>query len=373
MRGSIVKRKSKTGTALYYVVVPVEGRQKWLTVPGPQTKKNAEAYRAQIVAEISRGEFFELPQITLAEFAEIWLETLRPELSINSIIKYEKVLRLHIAPKFGRRQLSKISRENIERWKGELLAEYSGNYVSAILVQTKQIFKQAIEWNYIIKNPAAPVKVPKKPKTEQSVLTPEQIRRLLEAADSVQWRAFLLTAVTTGLRIGELVAMKWKNVDWEQGKYAVMETYQYHGESPGFKRPKSAKSAGVVELSPACLELLKTHRKEQVRHRLQTPGYVDLDLLFPRKKGTIFLPPNIWTDIWQPLLKKAGVPKLRLHDLRHTCAALLIDQGESPKFIQQQMRHATIQTTFDTYGHLFPEHGQEALGRLDSALFGAAH
>ena len=66
----------------------------------------------------------------------------------------------------------------------------------------------------------------------------------------------------------------------------------------------------------------------------------------------------------QPLLQKAGVPKLRLHDLRHTCAALLIDQGESPKFIQQQMRHATIQTTFDTYGHLFPEHGQEALGRL---------
>jgi len=354
-------------------VVPVEGRQKWLKVPGAQTKKSAEAFRAQLVAEINRGEFFELPQITLGEFAEHWLATLRPELAANSILRYEGELKIHILPKYGRRQLAKISRENIERWKSDLLKEFKANHVSNLIVTLKQIFKQAAEWNYLIKNPAASVKLPKKPKIEKSYLTHEQIRQLLDATESIQWRVFFLTAVTTGLRVGELVAMKWKYIDWEQGTYAVAETYQYHGPDKGFKSPKSDKSAGTVQLSPAGLDLLKLHKIEQARHRLQTPGYCDLDLIFPRPKGTVYFPPNIRQNIWYPLLKKTGLSSIRLHDLRHTCAALLIDQGESPKFIQQQMRHASIQTTFDVYGHLFPEHGQEAAKRLDLALFGAAH
>ena len=354
-------------------MVPVEGRQKWLKVPGAQTKKSAEAFRAQLVAEINRGEFFELPQITLGEFAEHWLATLRPELAANSILRYEGELKIHILPKYGRRQLAKISRENIERWKSDLLKEFKANHVSNLIVTLKQIFKQAAEWNYLIKNPAASVKLPKKPKIEKSYLTHEQIRQLLDATESIQWRVFFLTAVTTGLRVGELVAMKWKYIDWEQGTYAVAETYQYHGPDKGFKSPKSDKSAGTVQLSPAGLDLLKLHKIEQARHRLQTPGYCDLDLIFPRPKGTVYFPPNIRQNIWYPLLKKTGLSSIRLHDLRHTCAALLIDQGESPKFIQQQMRHASIQTTFDVYGHLFPEHGQEAAKRLDLALFGAAH
>jgi len=373
LRGSIVRRKSQAGSYLYYVVVPVEGRQKWLKVPGAQTKKSAEAFRAQLVAEINRGEFFELPQITLGEFAEHWLATLRPELAANSILRYEGELKIHILPKYGRRQLAKISRENIERWKSDLLKEFKANHVSNLIVTLKQIFKQAAEWNYLIKNPAASVKLPKKPKIEKSYLTHEQIRQLLDATESIQWRVFFLTAVTTGLRVGELVAMKWKYIDWEQGTYAVAETYQYHGPDKGFKSPKSDKSAGTVQLSPAGLDLLKLHKIEQARHRLQTPGYCDLDLIFPRPKGTVYFPPNIRQNIWYPLLKKTGLSSIRLHDLRHTCAALLIDQGESPKFIQQQMRHASIQTTFDVYGHLFPEHGQEAAKRLDLALFGAAH
>ena len=372
MRGSIVKRKSKTGTALYYIVVPFEGRQKWLKVPGDQTKKNAEAFRAQVVTEISRGEFFELPQVTLAEFAQNWLETMRPKLATNSQLSYDRALKIHILPAFGRRQLAKISRENIERWKAELLKKYSGNYVSALLIQLKQIFKQGVEWNYLIKNPAAHISLPKVPKREKSYLNHAQIRQLLEATDNTQWRAFVLTAVMTGLRVGELVAMKWEYVDWDQGRYTVAEAYQYHGSDKGFKAPKSDHSAGTVQLSPACLDLLKTHKIEQARHRLQEPKYTDLDLIFPRKRGTVFNPVNLWAVIWKPLLEKAGLPPIRLHDLRHTCAALLIDQGESPKYIQQQMRHASIQTTFDVYGHLFPEHGQEAAKRLDAALFGAA-
>lgn len=373
MRGSIVRRKSTAGGYLYYVVVPVEGRQKWLKVPGAQTKKSAEAFRAQLVADINRGDFFELPQITLADFAEHWLDTLRPELAANSVLRYETELKIHILPVYGRRQLAKISRENIERWKSELLKEYKASHVSNLLVTLKQIFKMAVEWNYLIKNPAASVKLPKKPKIEKSYLNHDQIRQLLDATDSLQWRAFFLTAVTTGLRVGELVAMKWKYIDWEQGTYTVAETYQYHGPDKGFKRPKSDKSAGTVQLSPAGVEMLKNHKIDQARHRLQTPNYSDLDLIFPRPKGTVFFPPNIRQNIWYPILKKTGLPSLRLHDLRHTCAALLIAQGESPKYIQQQMRHASIQTTFDVYGHLFPEHSQEAAKRLDLALFGAAH
>ena len=370
MRGSIVQRKSKQGKILYYVVVPYGGRQKWLKVPGDQTKKNAEAYRAQVVTEANQGALFELPKITFAEFAAKWQATAAPDLAPNTVKGYEVYLKNYILPAFGGRQLAHITQEEIQRWKVQLLDRLAPVTVKTTLARLKHLFRVAVDWQYLIKNPATGVPAPRVPKTDVVFLRPEQIRTLLDATTNHQWRTFFLVAVTGGLRIGELVAMKWQSLDWDTGRYLVCEAYQYMGQPKGFKAPKSDYSVGSVQLSPICMDHLKKHKGQLAEYQLKTADYQDLDLIFPRRKGTVHDPRGIQARIWTPLLGRAALPSMRLHDLRHTCAALLIDQGESPKYVQQQLRHSSIKITFDTYGHLFPEKGQEAAERLDKTLFG---
>ena len=139
-----------------------------------------------------------------------------------------------------------------------------------------------------------------------------------------------------------------------------------------FSSTKTESSAQSVDLTPACLDALKKHRARQAQEKLLAgEKYQDLDLIFPISKGTPWDDINFVKQVFHPALKDAGLRHIRFHDLRHTCASLLIFQGESPKYIQRQMRHASIQMTFDRYGHLFPDANREAARRLDATLFGS--
>ena len=160
--------------------------------------------------------------------------------------------------------------------------------------------------------------------------------------------------------------MQWANLEFESGRYFVKETMTRQGE---FSPTKTAGSAKPVNLIPSCISALREHRARQSELRLKTgTSYVDLDLIFASSKGTPLSDRNVVNRIFHPSLKRAGLRRIRFHDLRHTTASLLIAQGENPKYIQSQMRHASIQTTFDRYGHLFSETHKEAVARLDATL-----
>jgi len=168
--------------------------------------------------------------------------------------------------------------------------------------------------------------------------------------------------------------MKWANVDWNQGKYFVRETLTRKMETQerGFASPKTEGSAQPVDLTPTCLDALTALRKYQAEERLKIgDDYQDLDLVFATTQGTPLNDRNVIQRVFEPALKNAGLRRIRFHDLRHTCASLLIAQGENPKYVQKQLRHASIQITFDRYGHLFPDANREAVRRLDDTLFGA--
>ena len=234
------------------------------------------------------------------------------------------------------------------------------------------MFSHACDWGYLRHNPAKKVKDPKIPRHEMDCLTPEEVRAFLDHVPG-RWYAFFLTAITTGLRFGELLAMRWANLDWGRGQYFVRETLTRKTETKevGFSVPKTEGSAQAVDLTPTCLDALKAHRARQAEGKLQAgEGYQDLDLIFATPKGTPLNDRNVVNRIFEPALKAAGLRRIRFHDLRHTCASLLIAQNESPKYIQKQMRHASIEITFDRYGHLFPDANREATRRLDATLFG---
>ena len=167
------------------------------------------------------------------------------------------------------------------------------------------------------------------------------------------------------------MAMKWSNIDWVNSRYHVKENLLYSFSQARLDKTKTDYSTNLVDLTQSSLEALKIHQKNQAIEREQKGDkYNDLDIIFANRNGKPFDRSDFARKIFLPALRKAGLRRIRIHDLRHTCAALLIHQQESPKYIQRQMRHASIDITFNTYGHLFEDVHREATKRLDRTIFG---
>jgi len=390
MRGSIQKkvlklRKKGKPIEQYYIVYDAgkkwdekkkcwKRNQKWEKVPPPNTYKHAEKLLTERLSQLNKGEYIEPTKITFEEFKDEWIEKyavgqIRP----SSLSKYNRLLRNHIIPVFGSTALAKIEVKDIQGFRSQKsTAGYSPQSVHDMLRLMRQMMDHAIDWGYIRSNPARKVKYPKIPKKEMDFLTPEEIRLFLEHVPE-EWYALMLVPIVTGLRIGELLAMKWKNLAWEKKQYFVREQLARRGRTPTERivELKTEHSKAPVDLPSTAIAALQKHRERQAEGKIK-PGvsYQDHDLIFATSKGTPFRDWNVASKIFKPTLRNANLRDIRFHDLRHTCASLLIAQGESPKYIQKQMRHSSIQITFDRYGHLFPDVSQEAMRKLDENLFG---
>jgi len=379
MRGSIVKRQGKATKdgkpiTLYYIVYQVGKQQKWEAVP-ERTRKAAEKMLARRLNEIGDGEYRELSKMTFADFRATWVTKYAEGQARHSTLEqYRYLFDSHIVPALGVKPLADIGVEDVQGLKSAKLAEeLSPQTVKHMLRLLRQMLGHAVDWGYLRHNPARKVKDPRVPRREMDCLTPEEARAFLDAV-SPRWYAFFLTAITTGLRIGELVAMRWGNVDWGRKQYFVKETWQRPrgGRKSSFAEPKTDSSRQAVDLTPACLDALQAHRAKQAEEKLKAGGdYQDQDLIFARATGKPLDDRNVVHRVFEPALKAAGLRRIRFHDLRHTCASLLIHQGESVKYVQRQLRHASAQITLDRYSHLFPDANREAARRLDATLFNA--
>jgi integrase len=229
--------------------------------------------------------------------------------------------------------------------------------VNKTITVLKLIFKHAVVWGFLKENPARFVERPREKRREMDYLTPDEVRRLLEAS-SPEFYPLFSTAVLTGARQGELLALKWGDVDLEQG---VMYVRRSHHPEHGFVEPKSAKSSRAICLSPELVRILAIHK-------VRTNGSADR-LVFPNTVGKPMLHQNLVRRELHPTLERAGIKRVRFHDLRHTHAAMMISLGENIKFIQTQMGHSTISTTLDRYGHLLPEASEGVGRRLDALVF----
>ncbi len=386
MRGSIQKKTLNNGTLRWYAVYdrpqPMDDsgsrrrRQKWEAAPPPNTKKAADRLLAERLSQIHRNEFTEPKQILFRDYVDLWIKNYaRGQVAQSTLSLYDSIFRNHLIPAFGGIQLAGITAEATQALSSEKLADgLAPQTVKHILRLMKQMLDQAVEWDYLRHNPTKKVRFPKIPRHEMDFLTPDEVRAFFSSVPKNRY-AFYVTAIMTGLRVGEIIAMKWANIDWRRRTYSVRESFtrRRSGVAGGFSAPKTEDSAANVHLSVACLRTLKDHRAVQAQQKLKMGAeYEDNDLIFATDHGRPLDHKNRGARQFHADLKAAGLRRIRFHDLRHTCAALLIDQGESAKFIQRQLRHTSIQTTMDRYGHLLPEHGREAMSRLDERLFGAA-
>lgn len=291
----------------------------------------------------------------------------------SSFRNYRDTIRCHFNPAFGEVPLIHIHETDIRRFVVKTLKSRKPKTVNNFIVQLKTMFKHAKRWGYLRENPVWDIEHVKEEHTEMEFLTPEEVRELLKHADE-PCRTVIQLAVMTGLRRGEIFGLQWGDIDWFNNVIHVRRNLFWHVKSEikdhknqqlwRFLSPKTKRSIRSIVMSPSLREVLELHR-------MTCPVGRD-DLIFCNKAGNPIDPPNFIKREFEPALMRAGLRKIRFHDLRHTYATLLIAQNENIKFIQSQLGHASIQTTIDRYGHILPNTHHGVGERLDKLVFGDA-
>ncbi len=315
-----------------------------------------------------------LPQppgrLSIGRFLGEWLEAARPSLRPRTWERYEEVVRLHIAPALGRLPLAHLAPSHLQRLYAQKLEEgLSPTTVARVHAVLHRALGQAERWGLVPRNVASLVTPPRAARQEMKALSPEEARRFLEAARGERLYALYVLAITTGMRLGELLALRWRDVDLERGTLRVTATLQKTRDGYLFAEPKTERSRRQVVLSPAALEALRQHRLRQLEERLRLgDAWEDHDLVFPNEVGRPLDRTNLTHRSFERVLRRAGLPRLRFHDLRHTAATLLLSQGVHPKVVADMLGHSTISVTLDLYSHSTPAMHRQAALALDSLL-----
>lgn len=208
---------------------------------------------------------------------------------------------------------------------------------------------------------------------EMSVLTPEQVHMFLKVAKADRLEALYVLALSTGMRQGELLALRWRDLDLDLDNptLQVRGTLQRTTNGLIIAEPKTARSRRRVALSPTAVAALRAHRLRQLNERLALgSAWEDQDLVFPNTIGKPIEATNLLRASFSPLLAKAGLPRIRFHGLRHTAATLLLSRGVHPKVVAEMLGHATISITLDTYSHVLPDMQREAARAMEAVLGG---
>jgi integrase len=364
--GSVVKRFSKDGDPLYYARYKLPGG-KWKWEAGGSKKKNAESILSRREREIAEGTYGQQEDITFADFADKWLKDYAAhKVKEKTLHDYTAIIENHLKPHFGGDLLGEISPGKVQGFVTAKMEQgqdpkkkekkLSPTTVIKMVVVLKLMFKHAQIWGYIRENPARFVERPRINKKEMDYLTPDEVRRFLEAASPAYYPLFA-TAVFTGARQGELLALRWGDIDFRRGVIYIRRTYH---PKYGLGEPKTEKAKRAISMSPELSKILAAHRPDE---------YDPEDLVFPNEVGNPIDAQNLVKRDFATALKKAKLRTIRFHDLRHTYASLMISLGENLKFIQHQMGHASITTTMDEYGHLLPEASERVGSRLDALVF----
>ena len=310
---------------------------------------------------------------TVAVFMHDWLESVRPSLRPKTARSYSDLMRLHVVPAVGRVRLARLEPKRLQQLYsdlGQTLSPMSVRHVHAVL---HRALRDALRWGAVARNVAELVTPPRAPRREMQTLSPEQARHLLDAARGERLGALYVVALSTGMRQGELLALHWKNLDLDAASLQVRGTLQRVDGGLAVLEPKTAASRRQITLPAETVAALRRHRAEQNQERLGAgASWHDNDLVFANEIGRPIEPGNLVRRSFQGLLTKAGLPRIRFHDLRHTAATLMLSRGIHPKIAAETLGHARVGVTLDIYSHVTPTMQREAAAVMDAILAGKA-
>lgn len=357
--GSLRQRPDGTWEARYTAGWTPEGKQVRRSVYGRTRAEVADKLKLKL-AGTERGAVVlaEQGRLTLADYAEAFVESRRGELGEGTILRLESDVRALRRQPVGQKALTEIRPVTLERLYASLAEEYAPGTVRRLRTFVNQVLRRAVRHEIIRSHPGLAADLPRmKEQRAGRALEPDELARVLVAARATPHARLFMLIAALGLRHGEALGLQWGDLDWKAGTLDVRRTVVSRAGKPTVSQPKTARAQRTLYLTPALQVILLGQRRDLEERGLPVGGEA---WVFPNSLGGMLGQPNV-RRVWRQVLKAAGVPKCRIHDLRHTFVSRVIEGGADPRVAADLAGHADPRMTLSIYTHTRAEKRKEAL------------
>ncbi|TPK90554.1 MULTISPECIES: site-specific integrase [unclassified Mesorhizobium] len=376
MKGHITERSpGKWAIVLDLYDEAGKRRRKWHSFSG--TKRQAQEECARLVAEIKNGRYVEPTKQTIAEFLDEWLDFIKPSVAPKTHERYAEILQKGVAPLLGNVTLAKLKTDRIDGALAKALTEgrrdgkgglspRTVHHMRRVLIKA---LSQALTWERLSRNPATATTPPKVERKKMLAYDAAQTAELIEAIRPTRMFIPTLLAVMCGLRRGEILALRWRNVELGDNlrQLSIVESAEQTKEGVRYKEPKSGR-ARTVALSLTVLDELKAHKTRQAEEQLRLGIRPEAESFVVAQFDGSPIQPRSLTHEWVRIIGKTTLPRIRFHDLRHSHASQMLAAGVHPKVASERLGHSTIGITLDLYSHVMPGMQADAAEQVDAAI-----
>ena len=383
MRGHIAKKGNRYYAVIYEGVDPATGKERHRWHAAGSTRKEAERVLADLVKRVHDGDYRSPEKITLGDYLQRWLPTQRQPLSPSTYSSYEGNLRLHVLPYIGNIPLQRLTPEDLDDLYALLLANgrknkgggpLSPKTVRLVHSVIHKALADALRKGSVTRNVADLADAPKissRSRPKMSVWDAEELRSFLEQIeDHSLYPAFYLKA-NTGMRRGELLGLTWQTIDFPNARLSVTQAVTAPNYQLSISDVKSNHSIRTIDLDARTISVLKAWRRRQLETYLLTGVRADESgLVFARADGNP-IHPDYFSQVFERLIAKMDLPRIRLHDLRHTHGTLLIKAGVPVKVVSERLGHSSVAFTMQVYQHVLPGMQADAAAAFGDLVFGS--
>jgi len=369
MKGSMTQRAKDTWRIQVYVGKDGNGNYRRHTETVRGRKGDAQRRLNELLANLDKGIYTPPGKLTVADLLNQWLQGyVKTNCSARTLESYQSTADRHLIPVMGHIPLKQLQPQVIQAYYGnacEKLSSKSVLYHHRIL---KHALKYAVRQGYLGRNPCDLVSPPRPQKKAMRTLTPAEAATLLETASDNRFYPVIYTAVSTGLRQGELLALRWRDIDFDSKTVSISRALYKRRGVCQFTEPKTAHSRRRVSMPDKLVAYLSEYKAERESLSLHLGRLLRLDdLIFADIEGQP-LDPGVLSHNFARIAKRAGLAGVRFHDLRHTFASLMLLRGAKPKVISEALGHASVAFTLDTYSHIIEGMQSDAMVLLDGVL-----
>lgn len=372
--GQIVPKGERKQLIRIFLGYDATGKRRYHNKTFRGTKTEAQTWLNAALVRIEKGEPIEAHPITVDEYLDKWLhQAVQKRVREQTFHSYKDLLARHIRPAIGKQRLSDISALTLQTVYSKMLdAGLSARTVRYCHAVVSSAFKQAEKWGILEKDISRLVELPKQERRKKTVLSQEQTALFLQAVNEGPLGVVFNFAISTGMRPEEYLALQWDDIDFHRGIVTVQRVIVWRrGGGWHFQDPKTEQSRRAVPIGAALQAMLREHKKNQLEERLRAGNlWEDHGLVFSSETGSPIETGNLRRRHFKPALDRAGLdPRIRLYDLRHTMATLLLKGNVHPKIVSERLGHSTIKMTLDTYSEVLPNMQKVAVDQLEEMLY----
>lgn len=371
--GHIKPRKNLDGSTSYQLVVeadrdPITGKRNRYYKTVKCGKRQAEGELRKMIAEIEGGGICAPSAMKLEDWMQQWLNTYLPNIEETTRAGYQEKIENYIKPNLGHLPLKALAPRVIQGWINDLMKkDLSPKTIRNAYNNLNAALKKAVILQMIPRNPCEGTELPKLQKYQAQVYNVATIQQALAVADSLSIYMMILLGAGVGLRRGEMAALRWGDIDFDAETLTVTQNRVHTKKTVVEKAPKTQAGNRTISIGEDVTNALR-EAKSAYDEATQKPGFQDLGYVLCKENGKPFHPDSI-TQKWERFVEKHQLPKIRLHDLRHSNATALIAAGVSAKVVQHRLGHADVSITLNTYTHVLPEMDDDAANKLNQSLF----